>query len=374
MKNRNINLDVIRVVAFFCVVSLHFLYNCGFYGEIVKGKEMLLICIYRAMFVICVPMFITLTGYLKNKEIISIKYYKKISNVLITYLICSIIYAFFTKYYLNQEMSIVIFLKNLFSYKGTDYAWYVDMYVGLFLIIPFLNLIFNNLKSKKECQILLMTLFIIIGLNGIFNIYKFDTFEWWKQPSISSKYLQIVPKWWSSIYPIFYYFLGAYLSKYHLKIRKYDSVLAIVVITVLLGVFDYYRSLNCTYIWGPWNDYSSGIIMILTALFFNLLLNIKIKENKVFNNVLKNMSNACFGGYLISCMFDKIYYSKLCLLVPNVTDRFIYAPILVFITFTSSIILSMLINFIYNFIVNTAKNKYSFKKIVCRANVKKDII
>ena len=102
MKNRNINLDVIRIVALLFVVSLHFLYKCGFYGEMVQGKEMLLMCIYRAMFIICVPMFITLTGYLKNKETISTGYYKKISKVLIIYLICSVIYAFFTKYYLNQ--------------------------------------------------------------------------------------------------------------------------------------------------------------------------------------------------------------------------------------------------------------------------------
>ena len=92
------------------------------------------------------------------------------------------------------------------------------MYLGLFLLTPFLNLIFNNLKSQKDAKILLLVLFVMIGLCGIVNIYNFESTEWWKCPSSDNDYFQIIPKWWGSIYPIFYYFLGAYLRKYPLNI------------------------------------------------------------------------------------------------------------------------------------------------------------
>ena len=353
---RDARLDIIRIFSLFCVVAVHFLLNCGFYNEIVEGKKMLFMCIYKAFFIICVPMFITLTGYLKNKEKLSKNYFKKIEKILIIYVICSIIYSIFTKYYLKQDMNFSIFIKNLLSYKGTEYSWYIEMYIGLFLLIPFLNLIYNNLNGKQEKRILMIVLFCLIGLNGIVNIFKFGDIEWWKNPSTNGEYVQLIPKWWTSIYPIFYYFLGAYLREFKLKIRNSKLAILIVVSVVLLGFFDYYRSYKSEYIWGAWTEYGSGFVMIITALVFSFLLNINVKENKKKELVLKYMSNACLGAYLISCMFDKIYYKKLEIIVPNVKDRFIYMHIMVLASFASSMILSIIINKVYEYIKSGINN------------------
>ena len=42
MKERNLNADLIRCVAVFSVVSVHFLKNNGFYSTPVDGGDMLL--------------------------------------------------------------------------------------------------------------------------------------------------------------------------------------------------------------------------------------------------------------------------------------------------------------------------------------------
>ena len=39
-KKRNINLDMIRVIAVFSVLSVHFFLHNGFYEEIVVGKRL----------------------------------------------------------------------------------------------------------------------------------------------------------------------------------------------------------------------------------------------------------------------------------------------------------------------------------------------
>ena len=96
--------------------------------------------------------------------------------------------------------------------------------------------------------------------------------------------------------------------------------------------------------------------MIITALVFSFLLNINVKENKKKELVLKYMSNACLGAYLISCMFDKIYYKKLEIIVPNVKDRFIYMHIMVLASFASSMILSIIINKVYEYIKSGINN------------------
>ena len=353
-KARDVRLDIIRIFSLFCVIAVHFFLNSGFYNEIVIGKKMYIMSIFRSFFIICVPMFIMLTGYLVNGKTLSKKYYKGIIKILIIYLICSIIYSLFVKFYLKEEMTFTIFLKKLISYSGTRYSWYIEMYIGLFLLIPFFNIIINSLKSKKEYQLILITLIILIALPSILNIFKFDSIDWWKKPSISKSYVKILPAWWTSGYPVLYYFLGAYLKRYTVNINTKLNIFLLVIFTIIDGTFNFYRSFSVKYIWESWNSYSSLFVMIETFLVFNLLLKINLNNNSIRNNLLKTLSNACLGAYLISCMYDKIIYDKLEVLIPNVKQRFIYAPVVVLLSFTCSIITSILINTVY---------KYGFKLI-----------
>ena len=353
-KARDVRLDIIRIFSLFCVIAVHFFLNSGFYNEIVIGKKMYIMSIIRSFFIICVPMFIMLTGYLVNGKTLSKKYYKGIIKILIIYLICSIIYSLFVKFYLKEEMTFTIFLKKLISYSGTRYSWYIEMYIGLFLLIPFFNIIINSLKSKKEYQLILITLIILIALPSILNIFKFDSIDWWKKPSISKSYVKILPAWWTSGYPVLYYFLGAYLKRYTVNINTKLNIFLLVIFTIIDGTFNFYRSFSVKYIWESWNSYSSLFVMIETFLVFNLLLKINLNNNSIRNNLLKTLSNACLGAYLISCMYDKIIYDKLEVLIPNVKQRFIYAPVVVLLSFTCSIITSILINTVY---------KYGFKLI-----------
>lgn len=366
VKQRDLRLDIIRIFSLFSVVGVHFFLNSGFYDQPVSGKKMFIMCVIRSFFIICVPMFITLTGYLMNKKELSKKYYKGITKTLIIYFICSIIYSIFRKLYLHEEVTIKTFIISILDFNGTAYSWYIEMYIGLFLLIPFLNLIFNNLKNKKQAQILLITLILLIGIPSVVNIFNFDSLEWWQTPAINKKYVKLWPAWWTSIYPIFYYFLGAYLSKYTLKLSKKWNIIFLIILLISDGLFNFYRSHNYTYVYGTWNHYSSATIMMITFLVFNLFLTIKVKNNTIKNSIFKIISEACLGGYLISCIFDKIYYNYLNTTIPNIIDRFTYAPLITIAVFISSIILSIAINLLYKLfeiLFNAIIKKYSIKAI-----------
>ena len=362
-KKRDEKLDIIRIFSLFCVISVHFFLNSDFYDEIVCGKKMLIALMLRSFFIICVPMFITLTGYLMNKKELNHKYYKGLIKILIIYFICSIIYTIFQKIYLNKNISFMIFLKNLLSYCGTKYSWYIEMYIGLFLLIPFLNLIFNNLKSKNHTRVLLGTLAFIIGLPSITNIFRFEFLSAFNGIFEDGEYFKIFPNWWKGIYPIFYYFLGAYLSKYKIELGIKCNIISLIIIIVLDGIFNYIMSYSKNFVYGTWNDYSSATIMIITFLMFNLLLKVNFKkENKIRSNMLKIFSDACLGAYLISCIFDNVYYDKLKIFVPIMKDRFIYAPVMILLVFISSLIVSIVINIFYKMIYKIIKtfNKYIY--------------
>lgn len=355
-RKRDERLDIIRIFSLLCVISVHFLLNSGFYEQDVYGKRMLAMCIYRSLFIICVPMFITLTGYLMNKKELNLKYYKGIIKVLVVYFICSVIYAVFEKLYLKENITIRIFIKNILSFAGTKYSWYIEMYTGLFLLIPFLNLIFNNLKDKKQTQVLLLTLVMMIGIPAVVNIFKFYSIDWWKSPATDNSYVKLLPSWWTTIYPIFYYFLGAYLNKYTVKVSKMWNIIFVLIMVFLDGIFNYYRSYGSKFIWGEWNTYYSAIVMLTTFLVFNLLLKIRFKSvNKFRSKILKTLSNASLGAYLISCVFDIIYYDKLKNIIQCIPDRFKFAPLMIIIVFISSVLTSIMINILYSIIKKTIK-------------------
>ena len=351
-KTRDTRLDILRILAFFCVAGTHFFLNSGYMDEIVAGPRMFVMTVARSFFVVCVPLFIILTGYLMNRKTVSKKYFFGIRKVLITYLICSVIYHLYLKFYLGQSVTPGSFLRNLLGYHGTNYAWYIELYIGLYLLIPFLNLAFNNLKSKRHAQLLLLVLFILTGLPSFFNVFSFESVEMWTHPTLITSYFKIFPGWWDKLWPLFCYFLGCYLKKYPLRINLGLHVFLLAAVCVADGAFNFYKSHGVKFIGASWNYNSAATVLIISLLLFSLLLRIRPKgTNRHVNGALKAASDAVLCAYLISCIFDQIIYAKLAEAVPVIRDRFVYAPLTVIAVFIVSLAAAMLINFIRALIV-----------------------
>lgn len=310
---------------------------------------MLTMCIFRSLFIICVPMFLMLSGYLMNRKTPTKRYYLGIFKPVGTYFVCSVIFALFTKFHLKQEMTLKIFITNLLNFDGTKYAWYIEMYLGLYILIPFLNILFNHLADKKQAKYLLAAMFIVCILPSFLNTFQFESAEWWLEPASSNEYLQILPQWWDYIYPIFFYFAGAYLSKYKPNITIPQNVLLLITALIFDGSFNYYRSCGHSYVWGDWNSNTSPTIAITAFLVFTLLLNIKFKkENKIRGLILKTMSNACLFAYLLSGIFDTYFYDIFTEKIPTVQDRFIYAPLMIILVFSYSMCSGIIVNALYS--------------------------
>ena len=79
-RTRNTTLDLIRIFACFCVVSVHFFLNNGFYNHPVIGKRMFLMVCVRSFFMICVPLFVILSGYLEKDKILCKSYFTKLKK------------------------------------------------------------------------------------------------------------------------------------------------------------------------------------------------------------------------------------------------------------------------------------------------------
>ncbi len=169
MKMRILGIDIIKTIAILFVILVHGFINSGYYNLIQYGKITYLLYFIRVILLSCVPLFMIATGYLASGIKLSKSYYKKIIPILINYFIISIITLLSLKYILGNEKSISILFLEIFNFSTISYSWYIEMYIGLFMIIPFLNLIYHNLKNEQEKKFLVVIMVLITFLPSTIN-------------------------------------------------------------------------------------------------------------------------------------------------------------------------------------------------------------
>lgn len=350
-STRNPALDITRCFAFFCVVSIHFFKNSGLYEETVVGGKMYLMCLMRSGFMICVPLFLLLSGYLMKDKQPTRQYYSKIWKTIGIYVLASICCGAYTAYasraYWGEPVSIWGLVLGIFSYSTAPYGWYVGMYIGLFLLIPYLNILYSNL-DKKGKQYLIGIFLFMTALPSVANIHNLTDLSWWFQPSSSDAYNNLAGDFWMDLYPITYYFIGAYLREHPLKIKRSINIFLILLAFIAFGSFTFYRCYPGTYNTGFWMESGSLLTTTQSVLVFNFLvqLNCETFWNPV-KKALACLSDWCLGAYLVSWVFDEHFYSHLRDDIPNALDRFDYYLPTVLKIFLCSLAVSAVITTAY---------------------------
>ena len=348
-KERDSSLDVVRIFAVFSVISVHFFLNSGFYSEQITGNAMFGMVFVRSFFMICVPLFLLLTGYLMSQKTLSRKYYLGIVKTLGIYILASIACIIYKNMKTPGTYNVKNALLGILNFSAANYSWYIEMYIGLFLLIPFLNLIYHGLKDKKQKQGLIVTLLFMTAIPMVVNIFDFYTEGWWQQPSISTQYSKLIPGFWLGIYPLAYYFIGCYLKEFELFIDKLFSWIFLLLMLLFTGSFNYYRSFNGKFVWGTWQDWGSLFNIISAVLVFHIIVKtqwIKKLPSGV-KTVLKWLSDLALGAYLVSYIFDSEFYPMLKEHVVLFKGRFRYFPVIVLAVFFCSMLLSAVLNFVY---------------------------
>lgn len=334
MQKRNINLDVIRSVAVFTVVGVHFFLNAGYNSTPLINGTMYLSTLIRTAFMVCVPLFLLLSGYLMNKKTPSVPYYKGISKVLIVYFLASIpIYLF--RIYQGETFTIGSLFSSLFRFEL--YAWYIAMYLGLYFFIPYINIVYNSLQSKKEKTILLGILLLFTAAPSITDIFGYN----------------FVPIFWTSLYPITYYVMGAYIKDFSDDIKLSPLVLlALFLLAIVVGgTLCYIYSYAGPLLNGTWNDWGGFINSISSPLLFLALLKIDFSNlpNPLIK-VIETISLVSLPLYLVSYVSDIFVYSFLNLNVPIYEDRLKYLPLTVLASFSLAFLMALIINRLHTLI------------------------
>ena len=348
MKKRSPALDVIRCFALLCVICVHFFRNTDLYAVTINGKVLLGMISLRSFFMICVPLFLMLSGYLLKNKRLGKAYYFKLVQTIGIYLLASVACGVYKVLFASEPISIGAAVRGLFSFSTAGYGWYVEMYLGLFLLIPFLNMMYEGAKTQKNRKLLVCSLLILTALPSILNIWKLLPLSWWLRPSSSQSYDYLVPDYWIMIFPITYYVIGAYLRDYPLRLKRSVNLLLILLVFAVGGLFNYYRSYGTFFVGGEWSDYRSILVVVQSVLVFHFLNGLDYSRvGDKTAAVLGRLSSWTLGAYLCSEIFDGLFYPLITEHVSGMLMRLLYFPLIVPAVYICSLALSAVLNGIY---------------------------
>ena len=301
-------IDIVKILAVFLVVSVHFFLYSGFYSTPITDEKWMPAIAHRWFSYCCVPLFMITTGYLMKNKKFSLKYFTGLTKILVFYVIISIICIRFRTIQFHEEFDKWKLLKCFLEFNGANYGWYVNYYIGLFLVIPFVNMAFNGAKGKGTK----LFLCIVVPLTTVFARSFFLGFETGNQ-------IRLFPDYMNGAWPLSYYLAGAFIREYPSKNTKERVIIKLAALIVGGATLYYLTWSTFNHSMGNaendfrfysrhYNDYSSWPVFIITICIFLLLHDIK-SSNKHVKFVLRQLADTTFVLYLISYIFDQKNYA-----------------------------------------------------------------
>ena len=297
---RDASLDLLKALAAFLVVFVHTYLIWPFYQEPMTGFRMAYLTFGRFVGLMCVPLFMTLTGmlcthYTDHKKIGPAILRDLILLVLmITIKICE--YTF----YLGTPPSP---RTAAGWYLNVDQYWYFNMYLGLLLLSPYLNRLLRALSMEQKRGLVLALLFV----TSLRSVLPEGT----------------IFVYWARLYPLSYYVIGACLKDLSLNIKKRYVALALFLMLVLLTAMAMCGAQGDVF---PWNliggyevEYNALPTVMITVLTILLLRGVRIPA--LCRKPLRSMSAHTLGIYFASgAVVDTLFYPQIVRLVPDLAS------------------------------------------------------
>ena len=324
VKERNISLDLIKIIAMLTVIMTHVSANIMIQSD-TSTIEFLVGNVYNSISRIGVPLFVMTSGALlldKNKDItINQIFSKYVKNIALLLVFWSAVYSIIFNILIPSYYGDAISIKKVVSafILGHSHLWYLYMLIGLYLITPFLRM-FVTYERKN-----LVLLFISISLISQFTIPVLNELA-----DIRSEFtilVELLNKFELHFFSgyVTYYLTGWYIT--HIKISdKLKKVINIFWVPALI-ITIFYVQFTGEYS----NAYSNTniFIFIYSIGAFNVLYSIpcNLLSDK-FKNKIIFLSKLSFGVYL-----SHQIVLRMLIIVPYKGMPFLYILLLIIGTF-----------------------------------------
>ena len=336
MKERKLNIDLLKCIAIVFVVGVHFFLHTNYYGQSFTFKSIFLSSFIWMILMTCVPLFIMATGYLMKDKTYSEDYFIKLLPVIVIYALTAAVYTFFDMRVVNEEYLGKLF-ENIFSFS--HYAWYVNLYIGLYMLIPFLNAGFNSLTSRKNQVVVLGILVLFTIVPPTLSLLNNNEQNFMILP-------HIIPDYWKGLWPITYYLLGAFLASSKKK-SSFKELVFVIFILDILSVFGLAAISETTF----GIEYTVLPVFLLSSLIFYSVIHLKVSiKNEWLKRVVLFISKNTLPIYLLSVIGDYYWYPKMVEKWGDFTNIFLRFPLIVIFLLIQAILMTFILNTLLKFI------------------------
>lgn len=252
---RSVAIDFIKTMATVLVFVFHFLFPIGYYQMPLEGVGMFVKTFIRWASAVCVPLFIVTTGYLQGNKKPTRQYYFKFAYPVVSYLLnaCLLIAYLWLRYG-------PVNINNFRGIVNLDMYWYINMYFGLYLMIPLLNLAWKPF-GKKGHEIILVTLTVLTSLCTVTNGWT--------------------TSYWPALYPVLLYYAGIFIRQYRVRCSRWVLWGIYLASALLAAVKCYFTLRGETFQWmlfgGFNNEYNSILVIGGTVSLFLLCCQFKCR-------------------------------------------------------------------------------------------------
>lgn len=328
MKEKNYQLEVLRVISCINVVLIHVcnLYSRSF-GDISRGEYVFSV-ILNAMARTSVPVFFMISGATSLGNCYDFKKYKKKVLSMAAVLLCaSVLYRIWNIVYFERAYD----YHDIFDTPMKLHLWYLYAYLGILIMLPFLQSMFHKLEKKYEI------LFVVIWVVFLVAYRVLDRLNMdigYPLPIIGSTYY------------VGYFVLGHLIMKYLPLIRikkvwllviRYASLLTTVGM-MCYGSFT--RNRHYDWYW----QYRALFIAIQSVALFVLIASAKIPKIKLLKrDLITDIARISFTIYLIHPFFLDIIKTEL---VYEKWSAYLAIPLFTAMTFLCASAASALITMI----------------------------
>lgn len=292
--NRNVSLDIMRIVAALAVILVH----CS--ANFIWGYELSTLEFTIGNFLDSVarfgaPLFVMISGALlldEKKHIDGKSMWAKIKRTLFLIVSWSLLYASINQIYIPWKLGTKIDVQAFISafIKGHFHMWYLYMMIGLYAAIPFLRY-FVKIENSR-----IVIAFALVAITSQFTSpiltalsVKHEEMVW-----IKDLISQFEFKFFGGY--IAYLLMGWYIT--HVGFDKKWKKLGIVGIGVLslIWCFHYVQK---TKDFGTAYEYLGLPVFIYSVAVFTALTECKLSADGVVGKMIVKLSSLTFGVYII---------------------------------------------------------------------------
>lgn len=298
MKKRVFGLDAVRILAICLLFWLHFFLRNGFYLQPVRGTAMISAAAVRCICLSCVPIFLLLTGYLKCGKEYTRGYFHALPVILISWVIISFLCLFYDIRIAGQHKSVYDWAVDFFNFDLANYSWYIEMYIGLDLMSPFINRLWNSLETKRNRTILVLVMIFLTFLPTTVNSIKFD----------GKTELRFLPNYWVNLWFITYYLIGCWIRTYRPTVRRLPAIAGVVCLGFFAAVVDSWTGGGTTKFYDGYTMTYSHLVTVAIAVLLFLSFYQVQTDSGALRAIARQISNVTLEMYLVSCVFDQQIY------------------------------------------------------------------